>query len=352
MDPVRLEPLLYELRSPNAETVQISTENLAPGHVIADGEWARHVVNAPLQPLNETSTLVPVRHLHGGHNVKLRRSRTKTVKIFRHRLLRSEIGSIPVVPRCFVPDDPAIGDRILFTFHDVLRLGVGNAFEFNGVVWQRVSHGKTGMTVTPFRNIRAVVSDPSESSPHGWYSYQPAGHTPHLYVDGIPMPARTVDDLAVGDVMRLPGGGRLEVAALDPHLYSTTVTVRVLRPSLHPMRHFMWSTAVGGTGQHEDSGRTQSLYATESRPGDLVSAADIGLGDTVITSYGSPYSAVAVVDDVWRQPVRATMHVHSTGTDGRHYRTQTGLENRYVVLHRAAPAAPYKTTPDLIQVPA
>ncbi|MGW7100300.1 hypothetical protein [Streptomyces sp. NPDC054838] len=352
MDPVCLEQLLYELRSPNAETVQVRTEHLTPGCVIADGEWARHVVTAPLQPLNKTSTLVPVRHLHGGHNIKLRRTRTKTVTIYRHRLDRASIGSLPAVPRCFVPSDPSAGDRILMNWHDALRLGVGNAFEFNGVEWLQISHGKTGMVVTPFRNIAAVVSNPSESSPYGWYSYLPAGHTPHLYVDGIPMPARAIGDLVVGDVMRLPGGGRLEVADLVPHLHSTTVTVRLLQKSLHPMRHFMWSTAVGGTGQHEDSGRTRTLYATDPRPGELVSAADIEPGDTVITSYGSPYSAVAVVDDVWRQPVRATMNVESTGVDGRHYRTHTGLENRYYVLHRAALPPAFKVTPELVQVPA
>ncbi|MGW9069234.1 hypothetical protein ACWGQT_07290 [Streptomyces yangpuensis] len=352
MDPVHLEQLLYELQSPNAEAVQVSAESLTPGCVIADGEWARHVVTALPQPLNERTTLIPVRHLQGGHALRLRRSRTKTVGIFRRRLDTTAINSLPVVPRVFVPNDPTVGDRVLMNWHDMTRLGTGRRFEFNGTAWLRFDDSSGKTVVSSCSNLSAVVSNPSESTPHGWYTYLPARHLPHLYVDGLPTPARTVDDLIVGDVLRLPGGGRLEVTGLARHLYSTTVNVQVLRRSVHPMRHFMWDRTVGAVGQHEDSGRTQTLYATDPRSGELVTAAEVWPGDTVITSYGSPYSAVAVVEDVWRQPVRATMHVHSTGTDGRHYRTQTGLENRYFLLHRPAPAARYRTTPDLVQVPA
>ncbi|MET7363186.1 hypothetical protein ABZS76_32780 [Streptomyces sp. NPDC005562] len=341
MDPADLEQLLCELRSVNAETVTIPSEQVTPGCVIATGTWARHVVTAPPQPLSAKTLLTPVRHLHGGHDLSRRWSRSESVTIFRQRLRVSSIRSVPVVPRCFVPNDPIAGDRVFHHDHEVLRLGEGRFFEFDGSQWLQVTETGDGRrnrrTVRTFEKLRPVVSDPGESSPYGWYSYVPAGHRPHLYVDGAPMPARSVDELRVGDVIRLPGHGRLQVADLLRRPSSTTITVRVLQPSMHELRHFMWGRATGATGVHEDSGRTRSLYPTEARADELLTAADLRPFDTVITAWGAPYSAVAVVEDVWRQPVRAVMHVHSTGVDGRRWRSQTGLENRYVLLHRPQP---------------
>lgn len=353
MDPFELDHLLYTLASSQAETVSIPVEKLTPGCVLADGPWERHVVTARTTPRSRTLLQAPVRHLHGGHTVHRSFRRDGTVLIYRARLARPSSFSVPEVPRCFVPENPEHGDRIVRQNHTADRLGDGDAFHFDGAQWVRattmsVANGSRSRPLVQtfsVRKLRAIVSDVHESSPYGWYTYLPAGHLPHLYVDGRPVPARTAAELAAGDVVLLPGGGRLLVEGNARAVDGTrTLTLRVEASSRHVMRHLVWGSAPGDVIEHHDSGRTRSLYAAQPRPQELVPACDLYPGDSVIASYGAPYSSVATVTDVWRQPVTTTMHVHADRVDGSHLRAQTGLENRFVVL-RSARAAEHGYAP-------
>lgn len=341
MDPVELEQLMYELAPSTAEKISIPAESLTPGCVLAEGPWARHVVTAKATPRSADTLQVPVRHLHGGHTVHRPFGRTGKVTVYRARLTKPDGFTVPAVPRCFVPEDPEPGDRVVHQFHTVERLGEGYAYHFDGTQWVHAStestgNGRSRPVVRTFdtRSLRRFVSDVHESSPHGWYTYLPAGHVAHLYVDGRPVPARTADQLAQHDVMLVPGGGRLVVERASRAGDGTTsLALRVAATSRHLLRHLVWGSVPGDVIEHHDSGRTRTLYPCEPRFDELVTAADLYPGDTVIASHGAPYSSVAEVTDVWRQPVRAAMHVHGTGVDGSPLRTQTGLQNRYVVLH-------------------
>jgi hypothetical protein len=345
MDPVDLEQLLYELRSGNAETITVPLQSLTPGCVLAEKtSWDHHVVAKLPVPLNASRTMVTVRHLHGGHNLTRNMAADGRVEIYRHRLDSSRLGSVPTVPRCVVPEDPETGDRVFRHAHEVHRLGEGQFYEFNGQEWQQVQdivdRGKCRTIVRTFDlGIRHIVSNPIDPDPSGWYTYLPAGHRPFLYVDGAPMPARTVEELAVGDTIRIPGGGRLRVDSIRRRTSATTLTVAMVKKSIHPMRHFMWDHSQGATAEHHDSGRTRTLYPTEPRADELVNAVGLTPGDTVITAWGLPYSAVATIEDVSGQPLLQRMHVCATASDGRPVNSVTGLENRYYLLHRPQPTA-------------
>ncbi|MEU6362191.1 hypothetical protein [Streptomyces albidoflavus] len=343
MDPVSLEQLVYELRSPDAEKLVIPADKVTPGCVIASGSWEGHVVTAPLTPLSTRRLLAPLRHLNGGHNAKRRWSPDESVTIYRHRLSSTEIHLVPTVPHPYVPDAPRWGDRLYHFGHEVHRLGIGSPYVYGADGWSRATETSNGRHVRrevhQVKDIRPIVASRSgEASPYGWYNYLPVGHRAHLYVDGRPMLARSAGELVVGDVMRLPGHGRLEVADIARHAHSTTLTLRLLRRSIYDVRHLMWGATIGATGEQIDSGRTGSLYPVEPRAGELLTASEIQPGDTVITSWGARYSDVAEVEDVARQPFRPVMHVHATTSDGRTVRTQTGLRPQYLLLHRSAAA--------------
>ncbi|MFE6000399.1 hypothetical protein ACFQ6C_26620 [Streptomyces sp. NPDC056454] len=351
MDPMNLAQLLHELSSPHAETETIHADRLAPGHVLAGPGWDRHVVTAVPNLLNSEALSVPVRHLHGGHTLTrhyLRRQGAPyDVTVYRGTLAPRQVSSVPSVPRCFVPNDPETGDRVYYHSNEVLALGEGRYFEFDGEQWRQVHTSSDGRrardTVRYFEGIRHLVSDPAESSPLGWYTYQPAGHTPHLYVDGLPMPARRAEGLAVGDILRLPGGGRLAVRKTRQTADGMSLNLELVAKSVHRLRHLTWANAVGDMIEHHDSGRTQALYATEPRPSELLTAAELHPEDTVITSWGARTSSVATVTDVWRQPVRAVLHLHATAADGRLMRIQSGIEPRHLLLHRV-PQQPLRAT--------
>lgn len=345
MDPVDLEQLLHELRSGNAETITIPLQSLTPGCVIAGTtSWDHHVVTKLPVPVNASRVMVTIRHLHGGHNVTRSMAADEQIEIYRHRLDSSQLGCVPTVPRCMVPEDPETGDRVFHHFHEVHRLGEGRFFEFNGQEWQQVQdivdRGKCRTVVRTFDlGIRHIVSNPIDPDPSGWYTYLPAGHRPFLYVDGVPVPARTVDELAVGDTIRVPGGGKLRVDSIRRNPSATTLTVAMVKKSIHPMRHFMWDRSEGATAEHHDSGRTRTLYPTDPRADELINAAGLIPGDTVITAWGLPHSAVAAIEDVWGQPLLHRMFILATASDGRPVRSVTGLENRYYLLHRPQPTA-------------
>ncbi|MDQ1041498.1 hypothetical protein QFZ75_008000 [Streptomyces sp. V3I8] len=342
MDPVDLEQLLYELRSVHAETVTIPPAMLTPGCVLAGGSWDHHVVTAAM-PVGSARSAITLRHLHGGHNAVRHHEADDHVTIYRAQLLAREVPRVPTVPRCEVPRAPKVGDRVFQHFHTVGRLGEGRFYEFNSSgLWQQVidsvENGKPRTTVKTYpMGIQHIVGNLREPDPMSWYSYLPADHRPFLYVDGRPLPARTVTELIVGDVIRLPGGGRLQITDVRRRSSATTITVALLKKSIHPMRHFMWDRSEGATAEHHDSGRTRSLYPTEPREDELATALELQPGDTAITAWNRPFSAVAYIEDVFGQPLRATMHVHSTTTDGREQRAVIGLTKSYLILRRRRP---------------
>ncbi|MFH8483008.1 hypothetical protein [Streptomyces sp. NPDC018055] len=341
MDPMSLEQLLFELSSTTPATMVIPADRLTPGCVLAGTEWDRHVVTATPILLSATVLSVPVRHLYGGgHTLTRRYSRDGQVTIYRNTLAARDAYDVPSVPRCFVPGDPETGDRVYHCLRDTLSLGQGRFYEYDGGQWRRVSvvgADRPRTTVTLINNLATVVSSPSESCPAGWYTYQPAGHAPHLYVDGQPMPARLAAELQVGDILRLPGGGRLEVRRARRTADDVvSLTLELVSRSKYQSRQLSWVRRLGDTIEHHDSGRTQTLYATEPRPSELLTSAELHPEDTVITSWGSRSSTVATVTDVWRQPVRAIMHLHATANDGRLMRIQSGIEPRHLLLHRVS----------------
>lgn len=352
MDPVDLERLLYELRSVNAETITIPRTLLTPGCVIAGpSPWDHHVVTKPPVPVNAYRVMLSVRHLRGGHNSTRVLASDRHDEIYRHRLRPTQLALLPTIPRCIVPQDPQPGDRVVYHAHEVHRLGEGRFFEYNGSGWQQVQdiieRGRPRTIVRMFpQGIERIVSNTAAPDPLGWYTYLPAGHRPFLYVDGVPMPARAVDELVLGDVIRLPGGGKLSVTGIRRYSSSTAVLVTLAKKSIHPMRHFLWDRSEGAVAEHHDSRRTGSLYPTEPRHDEMISAVGLRPGDTVITAWGRPYSTVATVGDVWGKPLLNHMNVYCTATDGRSMRIVTGLENSYYLLHRAEPTVSHAFAAD------
>jgi hypothetical protein len=342
MDPISLDEFLSELRSSSPETTSIPVENLTPGCVISAGQWARYVVTERPTVLGASGTglVVPVRHLNGGHNLRPQMPRGHWLPVYVYRIQRPTAHDVPVVPRCIVPDAPAIGDRVVLQSHDVGRVGLGVAPSdvFDGKLWNAfsTSGGRTRVTQASTAAIQLYVGTSGSPASSGWHVYLPSGHRPHLYVDGRPTPARTGAELATGDVLLTPGGGRMEVESVTAHADGRSVGLRVLRPSRHLVRNLTWAAQEGDRVEHHDSGRTGYLYATEPRAGELLSAADLYPSDAVIAAWGTPYSAVSVVEQVSRQLMRPTMNVHSSAPDGRRFRTTTGLDNRYYLLHRSA----------------
>ncbi|MFE0490118.1 hypothetical protein [Streptomyces griseoaurantiacus] len=342
MDPVTAEQLVYELGSVNAQCIYVPVEKLVPGQVLAGGEFDHHVITSRPYPMPgpDHTVALPVRHLHGGQNVKTYIGQGSDVAVYRSRMGQPTGTLVPVVPPCVIPEAPAKGDRIVLQHHRADALGVNRFHLSDGSEWSSVAahvvHGRVRRTVRQFEDasMRAIVSAPNA---RGWYVYLPAGHTPHLYIDGRPVPARTARQLYEGDTLLVPGGGRLLVEKRTPRgSGASTLSLRVLKPSRHQWWHLTWASRNGDVITHKDSGQG-TLYACEPRPAELLSAAELYPGDTVIAAWGTPYTNVATVDEVWRQPVRAAMHVHSTTTDGQHVRTQTGFDNRYILLHRTAP---------------
>jgi hypothetical protein len=349
MDPVNFSQLMDALHSVNAETESPLVEDLVPGHVLASGSWDRHIVTGLPTPRREHGAelmTVPVRHLHGGHALSLPFHAGRPVYVYAVRADRAALHQVPVIPRCVIPETPAVGDRVIRQPYTADRLGVGaSAYTFTGDSWQQAvttASGHTEVRTFSTRSIETIVRPTTYASSVGWHVYLPAGHMPHLYADGRPVPARTADRLAGRDVILMPGGGRLQVDSVTRHADGRTLRLTVLTASAHTGRHLTWASRAGDRIEVEDSGRQGLLYATEPRAAELRSAAELLVGDTVIAAWGTPYSNVATVDEIWHQqpgaldPQRTSMHVHSTTVDGRPVRTQTGFDNRYLLLHRPA----------------
>ncbi|WP_428957859.1 hypothetical protein [Streptomyces sp. cg35] len=352
MDPVDLVRLMHELRTVDAETETISVDELVPGHVLASSseKWRRHVVTSAPLLVSEKTARVPVRHLHGGHNITPRLRRATSLTVYRQRLSVGSLSAVPVVPRAFVPDEPTVGDRVYHQFTEVEHLGENRCYQYDGSEWVFVEDKSDGYrarkTVTVFKELGSVMRRSTEVSPDGWYTYVPAGHRPHLYIDGTALPARTAEQLQLDDVIRIPGGGRLQVVDLVRRPQVTTITLRLVSRSFHALKHFTYQYAEGTVLVHEDSGRTRALYPTEARPHELITASELRPMDTVISGCGTSHTCVDSVEDVWHLPVSASVRVEATSADGRTCRhTQMGNARRFVLLHRSDPVHAFAAEP-------
>lgn len=355
MDPVDLSQLRYELRSAaTPATITIPAEKLTPGCVLSGGVWDRHVVVALPELLTAERQRTVIRHLLGGHRVSRRFTRSERVTIYRTRLAAHCVPGIFEIPRCFIPCDPQEGDRIVVQSPNPLRLGEGEFLTYNGGQWITIRETVSGSGIVRkdirrIANIRAVAANPDETSPYGWYTYLPSGHRPYVYVDGRPMPARSAAELQNGDVLRLPGGGRLEVARATHTSSGTALSLRVIRRSERDLLLWMPGSNVEGTlVEHHDSHRTGSLYASEPRPSELVSPADVAPGDVIISMWGAPHSAVGEVGNVSSRMGATAVHMELTAVDGRRYRQTNSLDPRHVLLHRQPVEHDYAPAADIL----
>lgn len=272
MDPLSFTDLMQELRSVRAARIRTAVADLVPGQVIASTPWDRHVVvEAPTRLNGHTPTLVvAVRHLHGGHTLRpWFREPGATVLAYGARMTRPTPVDVPVVPDCVIPELPAVGDRLVLQQNESLSLGYGHIHEYDGQAWVSESFSESGRrTLHRYQtaSVRAFVRTYDIPSESGWWTYLPADDEhPHLHVDGRPVPARTVDQLREGDVALIPGGGRLLVERINWNADGHTLSLRVLAPSRHPLRHLTWLKEAGDRVEHRDSGRRGMVYATEPR---------------------------------------------------------------------------------------
>jgi len=272
MDPVSLDQLFHELRSVEAETATVSAADLTPGYVIASGVMDRHVIAGKPTSDSVSRTLsFPARHLHGGHTVPYVVGERAQVRVYAARVGASTVREVPEVPVCVIPDAPAVGDRVVLQPYVAHALGVADVREFTGQHWETLRpSGADPMSVTVMRDM---VRPSSVGTLTGWYVYLPAGQRPYLYADGRPVPARGIDGLTEGDVMLVPGGGRLQVEGITRHADGFSLRLRVLVPSRHEMRHLTWASEAGDLVEHHDSGLRGYLYPTEMRAAELTAKA-------------------------------------------------------------------------------
>lgn len=272
MDPLSFADLMQELRSVKAARIRTAVADLVPGQVIASTPWDRHVVVEFPQRLNKhTPTLVvAVRHLHGGHTLRpYFTDPNGTVLVYGARMVRPTPADVPVVPDCVIPETPAVGDRLVLQYYESLALGHGAIQTYDGEAWWSESFNESGSrTVHRYEtaSVRAFVRTRNTPNMHGWHAYLPAAEAhPHLYMDGRPAPARTIGQLAVGDVVLVPGGGRLMIERTSRNADGHILILTVLAPSRHPLRHFTWMKEAGDRIEHRDSGLRGMVYATEPR---------------------------------------------------------------------------------------
>jgi hypothetical protein len=280
MDAISSDQSLSGLDSESPE--RIPTEKLTPGCIIATGPWKRHVVvELPKRLNSHTTTLaIPLRHIGGGHTVRpYLPGGDTTVRVYRTRLPQPTTASPPAVPPCLIPDEPAVGDRVVMQWRFDEQLGITHIHTFDGELWRSehiAEDGRLRASEYSSHAVRAFVRLTDTPIEYGWYVYLPAAEQrPHLYMDGRPMPARTAGEVEVGDVILVPGGGRLEVGGADRHADGHTFRLHVLTPSRHPMRYLTWASRAGDRIEHHDSGHRGMLYVTESRAAEAATAATL-----------------------------------------------------------------------------
>lgn len=330
MDPMDLGQLLSELSSPSATaSVSIRAESTYPGLVLGGPLHDRHIiVRAPL--LTSSMATLTLRSIYGGHTLTVRRSRHRELTVHPQRLNPGHISGIPEIPRAFIPADPQVGDRVAYTSRNSTHLGVSSRWIYthDGLEWKR-----NGQPLHP----RLVANDGDGFTSSGWFVYLPASHrTAHLYVDGLPTPARTAAELHVGDVLREPGGGRHVVRSITREgRVSTLLGLEVLRLTDTPhVTQVPTARAVGD--RLEVIATPHTLYPVEPRATEIVHGSDLKGGDVIISTYGAARSAVATVRDVWRQQAQKGVHVRVTTVDGRPVMHYANVRDTAVLLHRPA----------------
>ena len=336
MDPMDLEQLLHELSdsSSSSSAVPVPAESLSPGLVLAGGMYDRHVVVRPPLPLNTMATLI-LRSLYGGHTLTVRRPRTADIRVYRQRLHVAAIARVPDIPRAHIPSDPTVGDRIAYMGRHRPHLGVSSKwiYHHDGLGWSRDDKQA---------HPRNTVVDTDCFTCAGSFVYIPVRHRlAHLYLDGLPTPARTVGQLSEGDVLLETGGGRHVVHSITregPH--STRVGIEVLELTRTPLLTQVPAARAAGD-RLEFVASPRALYSVEPRATEYVRAADIRSGDVILARFGHRRSAVATVADTERVPVRQrdTVHLQVTGANGQPRTHCTGTDSRYVLLHRPAQAS-------------
>lgn len=335
MDPMDLGQLLPALTSTAApQKTWTPAASLRPGVVLADSEYHHHVVVGLPEPLRGDLLDIPVRHLHGGHTIHLRRRPTTDVPVYRLCLETGQINRLPAIPRVFIPDDPDVGDRVVLFMNTVLTLGTPWIYTYDGADWYREGDAKsTGA-------LRLSATSEHGLSLVGWYTYLPAAHQAHLLIDGTAYPARTADQLAVGDIVRQPGRCRLQVTEITDPPDARRIAFEVIDRTEHAsLSHTFGLACPGANLEAFDSGRTGALYATEPRPADTLHADQVRPGDTVITP--DPGTVLTVEDA--RQHHTSTgalsIDVEGSAPDGRPVHLQTLPAAPYVLLHRPTAAA-------------
>jgi hypothetical protein len=267
MDPVYFEQFISDLESSDVERTRAG--ELTPGCVIAAGPWKMHVVVESPKPLNShTPTLViALRHVHGGHTVRpWFPGEASVMRVHRTRLPMEMISSILDIPGAVVPETPAVGDRIIMQWRRSDSLGTAYVHEYDGEHWRSVASAEDGHLKAELRTshaMRAIVRLTDTPMEYGWYVYLPADQPPHLYLDGRTVPVRTADELEEGDIVLLPGGGRLEVEGVTRHADGHTLRLHVLAPSRHRLSNLTWASKAGDRIEHH--GRPVLLYPTEPR---------------------------------------------------------------------------------------
>lgn len=331
MDPIDLDHLLYNLsagdRADYSAPVPVST--LQPGTVLRKATYDRHIVTAAPTPLRDGYVQLTVRSLYGGHTLRLKRQGGSVVDIYRDRLKTSDLIKVPCVPKVFIPDAPDAGDRIVY--HN--RAGVSLS---NNWMYIHDGHGWTVQsTGDRVRDMRSLISKTTGMAADGWFTYVPAGHAPHLYVDGQPIPARTIRAMRTGDVVRTPGGGRLTVLGIEAISNAMRLVTVVTDPTTLPGTQVIGSRTRGAVLESFDH-HGIALFPVEPRPAELLTASQLHIGDTVIMASGGRRSSIAHITDVAGQPLSGPMHVYSTTDDGQEHRHLTGLHPQYALLHRAS----------------
>lgn len=333
MDPISVSSVLTSLTE-NAQTTILPAGDLTPGWILATPEHGKHVITQRPIPLSGTRLLVLARSLYGGHGLRLYRDRDEQVRVYRTPLDARLIPSIPAVPRAFVPDTPEPSDRLVYHYAQALTLAVSWSYLYDGTHWTRTAARADGSSEHHrYSGVRHFMADENGLVRDGWFTYLPAGHTPHLYVDGAPVLARTVEELSVGDILRLPGQARLRLTSLTVSGHVWEIHTEVVQPTVHPR----WCMpGLGATGHrmvaHDRSG-SGALYPCEPAANELVRAEELRGGDTVITSYGRSGSTVAEAHTVWR--TTEGTYIHLMSTDGRATCVRPDAASRFVLLHRS-----------------
>jgi hypothetical protein len=268
MDPVHFEKIIAGIESSGAK--ELRAEEFVQGSVIASGPYKNHVVTELPKRLNgHTTTLViAMRHVHGGHTVRpYFPGDDTTVSIYRTRLPQSLVGEVFDIPPCVIPDEPAVGDRVAFQWRRDEFLGSTRIHEYDGDRWCSVATAEDGHLKAErysTHTMRAFVRLTDTPIEYGWYVYLPAAdRSPLLYQDGRAVPMRTADELEAGDVVLIPGGGRLEVEGAELNADGHTLRLRVLATSRHRLRYLTWASKAGDRVEHH--GRHGMLYPTEPR---------------------------------------------------------------------------------------